>query len=166
MRDEFLALGLGEAAAALAGQAMLFEEFLAREHHAGRLKLELRALPQERALLHGHCHQHAFDALAPVRTVLELIPSLRVELIESGCCGMAGAFGYEAEHHEVSMKMGEAALLPAVRAAAPDDLVVADGISCRCQIAHGAQRQAEHVARVLERALAVPGVSSGPSPGA
>ena len=166
MRDEFLVLGLGEAAAALAAQAMLFEEFLAREHQAGRLKLALRALPQRRALLHGHCHQKAFDALAPVRAVLELIPSLRVELIESGCCGMAGAFGYEAEHHEVSMKMGEAELLPAVRAAAPDDLVVADGTSCRCQIAHGAQRQAEHVACVLERALAVPGVGPGPSAGA
>ncbi|HQY29492.1 MAG TPA: hypothetical protein PK787_11885, partial [Burkholderiaceae bacterium] len=86
--------------------------------------------------------------------VLGLIPSLKVETIESGCCGMAGAFGYEAEHHDVSMRMGEAALLPAVRAAGPDDLVVADGTSCRHQIADGAQRQAEHVARVLERALA------------
>jgi len=154
MRDEFLVLGLGDAAEALASRAMLFEEFLAREHAAGRLKLALRALPQARALLHGHCHQKAFDAVAPIRTVLGLIPSLKVETIESSCCGMAGAFGYEAEHHDVSMRMGEAALLPAVRAAGPDDLVVADGTSCRHQIADGAQRQAEHVARVLERALA------------
>ena len=154
MRDEFLVLGLGDAAGALAAQAMLFEEFLAREHVAGRLKLALRALPQARALLHGHCHQKAFDAVAPIRTVLGLIPSLKVETIESGCCGMAGAFGYEAEHHDVSMRMGEAALLPAVRAAGPDDLVVADGTSCRHQIADGAQRRAEHVACVLARALA------------
>jgi Fe-S oxidoreductase len=154
MRDEFLVLGLGDAAEALASRAMLFEEFLAREHAAGRLKLALRALPQARALLHGHCHQKAFDAVAPIRTVLGLIPSLKVETIESSCCGMAGAFGYEAEHHDVSVRMGEAALLPAVRAAGPDDLVVADGTSCRHQIADGAQRQAEHVARVLERALA------------
>ncbi|MCZ7561273.1 MAG: FAD-binding protein [Burkholderiaceae bacterium] len=154
MRDEFLVLGLGEAAGALASQAMLFEEFLAREHEAGRLKLALRALPQARALLHGHCHQKTFDAIAPIRTVLGLIPSLKVELIESSCCGMAGAFGYEAEHHDISMKMGEAALLPAVRAAGPGDIVVADGTSCRHQIADGANRSAEHVARVLERALA------------
>ncbi|RPH66991.1 MAG: FAD-binding oxidoreductase [Burkholderiales bacterium] len=154
MRDEFLVLGLGEAAAALASQALLFEEFLVREHEAGRLKLALRAMPQRRALLHGHCHQKAFDAVAPIRTVLGLIPSLKVESIESSCCGMAGAFGYEAEHHAISMKMGEAALLPAVRAAGPDDLIVADGTSCRHQIADGTQREAEHVARVLERALA------------
>ncbi|MCO5107688.1 MAG: FAD-binding protein [Burkholderiaceae bacterium] len=153
MRDEFLALGLGEAAVALASRAMLFEEFLAREHEAGRLALALQPLPQARALLHGHCHQKAFDAVGAVRTVLGLIPSLKVELIESSCCGMAGAFGYEAEHHEISMKMGEAALLPAVRAAGPDDLVVADGTSCRHQIADGAGRRAEHVACVLARAL-------------
>ncbi|MEB2353274.1 MAG: FAD-binding protein [Burkholderiaceae bacterium] len=157
MRDEFLVLGLGEAAGALASQAMLLEEFLAREHEAGRLKLALRALPQARALLHGHCHQKAFDAIAPIRTVLGLIPSLKVELIETSCCGMAGAFGYEAEHHDISMKMGEAALLPAVRAAGPGDIVVADGTSCRHQIADGANRRAEHVARVLERALVDPG---------
>ncbi len=153
MRDEFLALGLGGAATALASRAMLFEEFLAREHEAGRLNLPLRALPQARALVHGHCHQKAFDAVGPVRTVLGLIPSLKVELVESSCCGMAGAFGYESEHHDISMKMGEAALLPAVRAAGPDDLVVADGTSCRHQIADGAGRRAEHVACVLARAL-------------
>ena len=77
-----------------------------------------------------------------------------VEPIESGCCGMAGAFGYDAAHHEVSMRMAEAALLPAVRAAGADVLIVADGTSCRHQIADGAGRQAVHVARVLERALA------------
>jgi Fe-S oxidoreductase len=153
MRDEFLAYGFGEQAKTLAGAAMLFEEFIAREARAGKLQLKLKALPQSTALLHGHCHQKAFDAVKPVQTVLGLIPGLEVKLIESGCCGMAGSFGYEAKHYEVSMKMGELALLPAVRQASPDTLIVADGTSCRHQIADGAQRAALHVARVLEAAL-------------
>jgi len=153
MRDEFLVMGLGEAANKLAGQALLFEEFLAGEHAAGRLELPLRALPQSEALLHGHCHQKAFDAVRPIETVLSLVPGLRVRTAESSCCGMAGSFGYEAEHYAVSMKMGELSLLPAVREAGADTLVVADGTSCRHQIADGAQREALHVARVLEQAL-------------
>src|SRR6185295_9140493 len=104
--------------------------------------------------LHGHCHQKAFAALDAVEKVLRLVPALNVRTIESSCCGMAGSFGYEAEHYDVSMKMGEASLLPAVRGAAADTLIVADGTSCRHQIAHGAKREALHVARVLERALA------------
>jgi Fe-S oxidoreductase len=154
MRDEFLAYGFGEEARQLAGAAMLFEEFLARESKAGRLKLKLKALPQSTALLHGHCHQKAFDAVKPVQLVLGLIPDLDVKLIESSCCGMAGSFGYEARHYDVSMKMGELSLLPAVRKAGADTLIVADGTSCRHQIADGAQREAVHVARVLEAALA------------
>jgi Fe-S oxidoreductase len=154
LRDEFLVMGLGEDAKALARQSFLFEEFLAREHDAGRLALPLKALPSKRALLHGHCHQKAFDAVRPVQTVLGLIPDLEVTLIESSCCGMAGSFGYDAGHFDVSMKMAELSLLPAVRQASPDDLIVADGTSCRHQIADGSGRQAEHVARVLERALA------------
>ncbi|HEX8787836.1 MAG TPA: hypothetical protein VF793_16745, partial [Telluria sp.] len=96
----------------------------------------------------------AFDAVKPVQFVLGLIPGLDVKLIESSCCGMAGSFGYEAKHYEVSMKMGELSLLPAVRQAGADTLIVADGTSCRHQIADGAQREALHVARVLEAALA------------
>jgi Fe-S oxidoreductase len=85
--------------------------------------------------------------------VLALVPGLKVKTVESSCCGMAGSFGYEAEHHEVSMKMAELSLLPAVRQAGAEALVVADGTSCRHQIADGAARDALHVARVLERAL-------------
>ena len=144
----------GEATERLAGQALLFEEFLAREGAAGRLQLKLNALPQQRALLHGHCHQKAFGAMSAVQSVLALVPGLEVQTVESSCCGMAGAFGYEAEHYEVSMRMAEAALLPAVRKADANTLVVADGTSCRHQIADGASREALHVARVLERALA------------
>jgi Fe-S oxidoreductase len=158
LRDEFLVLGLGDAAERLSARAFLFEEFLAAEQRAGRLTLPLRALPQSRALLHGHCHQKAFDAVAPAKAVLELIPELCVNVIESSCCGMAGSFGFDAAHYDVSMRMAELSLLPAVRAAA-DTLIVADGTSCRHQIADGTRgpsaRQALHVARVLERALAV-----------
>ncbi len=154
LRDEFLSMGLGEPARKLATQAFLFEEFLAREHAAGRLRLNLRPLPGKRALLHGHCHQKAFDAVRPIETVLGMVPDLKVELIESSCCGMAGSFGYEAAHRVVSKAMAEASLLPAVRAAGEDAIVVADGTSCRHQIRDGAQREAMHVARVLDAALA------------
>ena len=153
-RDEFLSIGLGERAATLARQTMLFEEFLAREKAADRLKLTLKALPEKRALLHGHCHQKAFNAVKPIQTVLALIPDLKAELIETSCCGMAGSFGYEARHYDVSMQMAEMNLLPAVRKAAADTLLIADGTSCRHQIADGSGREAMHVARVLERALA------------
>jgi Fe-S oxidoreductase len=156
LRDEFLALGLGDDAQALAGRAMLFEEFLAREHHAGRLALPLKALPHRKALLHAHCHQKAFDAVRPIQQVLALIPELQVELVETSCCGMAGAFGFDPKHYDVSMRMGEASLLPAVRAAGADTVVVADGTSCRHQIADGAQREAVHLARLLDQALANP----------
>jgi Fe-S oxidoreductase len=152
LRDEALALGLGEAAETVARQALLFEEFVAREARAGRFALQLRPLEQP-LLLHGHCHQKAFGAVAPIVEVLRLIPGAQPQLVETSCCGMAGSFGYEAEHHAVSMQMAEAALLPAVRAQ-PDAVVVADGTSCRHQIADGAQRQALHVARLLERQLA------------
>ena len=153
LRDEFLVMGLGADADALGAQALLFEEFLAREHAAGRLKLALKALPVKSVLLHGHCHQKAFDAVRPVQTVLGLIPGLEVELIESSCCGMAGSFGYEAAHYDVSMRMAELTLLPAVRKASADTLVVADGTSCRHQILDGSEREAVHVARVLARSL-------------
>ena len=92
--------------------------------------------------------------MGAVQAALKLVPELDVEVIESSCCGMAGAFGYEAEHHEVSMKMAELSLLPAMRAAAADTLLVADGTTCRHQITDGAAREAIHVARVLASAFA------------
>ena len=153
MRDEFLSLLPGETTTALAKQAMLFEEFIAAESDAGRLKLDLKPVAKK-ALLHGHCHQKAFAVMGAVEKALRLVPGLEVSTVESSCCGMAGSFGYEAEHFEISMKMAEASLLPAVRKAEADTLVVADGTSCRHQIADGAQREAVHVARVLASALA------------
>jgi FAD/FMN-containing dehydrogenase/Fe-S oxidoreductase len=146
LRDEFGVLLPGTGA--LARNALLLEEFLARE--PGRLRL--REIEGE-LLLHGHCHQKAFDAMPAVQKVLGLIPNVRLRTLEGSCCGMAGSFGYEAEHYELSMKMAELALLPEVRKAA-SALIVADGTSCRQQIAHGAGRPALHVARVLQRALA------------
>ena len=154
LRDEYLALKLGDAARLLASRSFLIEEFLVAEYKAGRLRLSLQSLPQKRALLHGHCHQKAFDAVSPVQTLLKLIPELEVELIESSCCGMAGSFGYEAEHRDVSLQMAELSLLPAVRAAGEDTLIVADGTSCRHQIGDNTARRAEHAIRVLSRALA------------
>ena len=154
LRDEFLHYGYGEEARQLAQSAWLFEEFLLREQQAGRLALALKPLPAKKILLHGHCHQKAFDALRPVPQVLQWIPGVQVELVESSCCGMAGSFGYEKEHYETSMAMAELSLLPAVRQASADTIVVADGTSCRHQIQDGAAREALHVAQVLAAALA------------
>jgi FAD/FMN-containing dehydrogenase/Fe-S oxidoreductase len=150
LRDEHLSLGLGAAAERIASNALLLEEFLSRELAAGRLDaLRAKLQPLERPILvHGHCHQKAFDAVSPVLQLLSLIPGARPQLIESSCCGMAGAFGYEASHHDVSMRMAELSLLPAVRQA-PDAIVVADGTSCRHQIHDGAGREAVHAAVVL-----------------
>ena len=154
LRDEALVMGLGEAAVTVSKHALLLEEFLAREAADGKLELlrqKLKPLGQP-ILLHGHCHQKAFGAVSPIMAVLKLIPNAQPELIESSCCGMAGSFGYEASHYEVSMQMAELSLLPAVRKQ-PDAIVVADGTSCRHQIKDGAQREAIHVAVLLARQL-------------
>ncbi len=151
LRDEALVLGLGAKAETVAGQALLFEEFVAREAKSGRFDLAFKLLDQA-LLVHGHCHQKAFGAVGPILDVLKLIPGAQPQLIESSCCGMAGAFGYEAAHFDVSMQMAEAALLPVIRRA-PDAVVVADGTSCRHQIEDGAQRQALHAARLLASLL-------------
>jgi FAD/FMN-containing dehydrogenase/Fe-S oxidoreductase len=152
LRDEALVMGLGEKAQVVASQALLFEEFIAREAKAGRFELKLKETRQP-ILVHGHCHQKAFDAVSPVLEVLRLIPGAKPELIESSCCGMAGSFGYEAAHHDISMQMAELSLLPTVRSM-PEAIVVADGTSCRHQIADGAAREAMHVARLLASQLA------------
>ncbi|MFN4352633.1 MAG: FAD-binding and (Fe-S)-binding domain-containing protein [Hylemonella sp.] len=154
LRDELLVMGLGEGALQISKQALLFEEFLAREAKRGQLEALISKLKpvSQPVLLHGHCHQKAFAAVTPVMEVLQFIPGAKPELIESSCCGMAGSFGYEAEHYDVSMQMAEASLLPAVRAKA-DAIVVADGTSCRHQIHDGAQREAVHVARLLAGVL-------------
>ncbi len=153
LRDELLSILPGDRSRALSAHALLLEEFIARERKAGRWTLEFQPLPQSTALVHGHCHQKAFDVMPALKETLGLVPGLEVEVVESSCCGMAGAFGYDAKHYDISMKMAEASLLPKVRAADAHTLVVADGTSCRHQIGEGAQRAAVHVARVLRAAL-------------
>ena len=153
LRDEFLHYGFGEEAQRLSKSAFLFEEFLVREQKAGHLSLDLKPLLTQKALVHGHCHQKAFDAFTPVQTVLKWIPELTVSTVESSCCGMAGSFGYEAEHYASSQAMAELSLLPAVRKIGADTVMVADGTSCRHQIHDGAGVDAVHVARVLAMAL-------------
>ena len=152
LRDELPAMLPGAEAEALASRALLFEEFLAGEAAAGRIP---RAIAQRdgRVLLHGHCHQKAFGAMDAVRGALALVEGLQVETVESSCCGMAGAFGYGAETYDVSLAMGELSLLPAVRGAAPETIVAADGFSCRHQIEHGTGRPARHVASILCKAM-------------
>lgn len=148
LRDEALTMGLGESARTVATQALLLEEFLAREAQSGRFRPALRPAGAP-ILVHGHCHQKAFGAVAPLLQVLRLIPDARPQLIDSSCCGMAGSFGYEADHHEISMRMGELSLFPAIRSQ-PEAIIVAGGTSCRHQIADGVGRRAVHVAALLE----------------
>jgi FAD/FMN-containing dehydrogenase/Fe-S oxidoreductase len=152
-RDEIPALVKSEEARRLGAGALLFEEFLAREGEQGGLKLSALKPVAKRALLHGHCHQKAFGAMAAVEAALKLVPHLAVETVDTSCCGMAGAFGYGADTIDVSLKMAELSLLPAVRQAANDTLVVADSTSCRQQIKDGAGREALHVARILAMSI-------------
>ena len=152
LRDELLSLRSDDTAKSISAHALLFEEFLVREAEAGRLLLPLGPVAGK-ALVHGHCHQKSFGAFKSVAQALRLIPDLNVETIESSCCGMAGAFGYGADTYQASIDMAELSLLPAVRRAEPAALIVADGTSCRHQIADGTDRTALHVARVLAMSL-------------
>jgi Fe-S oxidoreductase len=152
-RDEMQSLGLGEGAARLGGATFLIEEVLAADLAAGRITLPLADQGGRVAHVHGHCHQKSLGAFPPVQAILAHVPGLTVKVIDSACCGMAGAFGHQAETLEASRAMGELSLLPAVRAAGVEDLVVADGTSCRKQISDGAGRPAVHVVQVLASAL-------------
>jgi len=144
LRDEVPALLADEKSRAVAAAVQTFEEFFT--HHKDRLKLKTGGGD---ALVHGHCHQKAFDVMGPVQQLLAEAGGFDVRVIESSCCGMAGAFGYGAETYDISMKMAEAALLPAIRQADESAVIVADGTSCRCQIKDGTGRTARHVARIL-----------------
>lgn len=153
LRDELLSLRTDDDAKSVGAHALLFEEFLVREAEAGRLQLPLGPIA-DKVMVHGHCHQKSFGALPSIGQVLRLVPDLSVDIIESSCCGMAGAFGYGADTYQVSIDMAEASLLPAVRHADASTLIVADGTSCRHQIKDGTNRAALHVARVLAMSLA------------
>ena len=149
LRDEFLSLLPGEAARTLAARAMLVSEWLEKTRPALKLK------PVEgEAHIHGHCHQKAFNAFTPAVAMLAAIPGMKVTPITSSCCGMAGAFGYEARNVPASIAMAELSLLPHIRRTAPAAIIVADGTSCRHQIHDLAKREAIHSVRLLDRALA------------
>ncbi len=152
-RDEFTGLLPGRDADLLSASAKLFEEFLLREKQSGRLTLPLGTQSRRRVAIHGHCHQKAFAALDAVTEVLRLVPGLKTEVIAAGCCGMAGSFGYQADTYDVSVRMAELDLLPAIKALDPDIRIAADGTSCRHQIKDLTGRQAHHAARILHQAL-------------
>ena len=152
LRDELYCLGLGAQVGELGKQLFLLEEFLVREHTQGRLALKFRSVNKS-MLVHGHCHQKAFGATKALRKVLGWIPGLSFDLIDSTCCGMAGSFGLEAEHYAPSQAMAELSLLPTVRQAPADTMILANGFSCRHQIKNGSGRQPQHVAMVLRDAL-------------
>ena len=150
LRDEVPAL-LGTAQAEAVAEATLtFAELI----EADRPDLPVPAAASRRPVkLHGHCHQKAFDLVKPAEAVLRDIAGAEVEVIETSCCGMAGAFGYGRDTYDVSIRMAESSLLPAVRAAPDTAAIVADGTSCRCQIDDGTGREAVHLARHLDRLI-------------
>lgn len=141
----------------IANNTLLIDEFLYREAQAGRIKPEQFRSEAKHILLHGHCHQKALADLGNTAKLLSLPSRYTVEIIPSGCCGMAGSFGYEKEHYEVSMKIGGMVLFPAVKAAKSDAIIAAAGTSCRHQIADGTERKALHPVEVLWQALASKG---------
>lgn len=140
LKDEALVMGFGERAVSVSKKAQLLEEFLASEVKAGTLQLKLKASDKP-VLFHGHCHQKSFAAVTPATELLKLIPNAEPKLIESSCCGMAGSFGYEAEHIEVSKQMAEASLLPSIRKS-PDSwwLRMALAVVTRLPMAHKEKR--------------------------
>ncbi|MBP8240520.1 MAG: 4Fe-4S dicluster domain-containing protein, partial [Saprospiraceae bacterium] len=142
-----------EAARELGQHALLIDEFLASEMQKGRIHAEAFTEAPARVLLHGHCHQKALSGVEASAWALSLPKNYTVEVIPSGCCGMAGSFGYEAEHYEVSMQVGELVLFPAVRKAGEEVIIAAPGTSCRHQIADGTGRKALHPVEVLRAAL-------------
>ena len=155
-RDEYPDLvpeRLAAAAKRLASRTFLIDEFLAREAAGGRITADSFTDQQRRIKLHGHCHQKALASLAPTVQALSLPRNFSVETIPSGCCGMAGSFGYEREHFELSMQIGELVLFPAVRGAADDVIIAAPGTSCRHQIKDGTGRTALHPVEILHAAL-------------
>ena len=155
-RDEYLELvdkPLVESAKKLAKNSLMFDEFFEREIKAGRIDKSRFSTEKKKIRLHGHCHQKSLASIAPTKTMLSFPANFEVEEIKSGCCGMAGAFGYEKEHYEVSMKVGELVLFPEVRKTPVETLIAAPGTSCRHQIKDGTGRTAFHPIEIMWDAL-------------
>jgi len=155
LRDDYPALLPGDPRAqAVAAASALPEELLLQAIADGRLTLG--PVPGQRILFHGHCHQKAVTGTAATVALLRAIPGAEVTEVDAGCCGMAGSFGFEAEHYDLSLRIGELRLFPAVRAEPADTIITASGVSCRQQIAHGTGRQARHPLEIVRSALAPP----------
>ena len=152
LRDEYADLVPGEATRAVAEHAWLLDEFLARLARDGELDIAWRTSRRE-VLFHGHCHQKAHIGSGPSLAALRLVPGQEVREVNSGCCGMAGSFGFEAGHYEISRQIGAERLFPAVEAAGPDTEIAVSGVSCRQQIEHFTSRRARHVAEILRDSL-------------
>lgn len=154
LRDEYLDLVEGDEAKAVAKQALLVDELVARVAQEDPRVRDRFASVAEQAILHGHCHQKATAGMESTLAALALVPGLETSLVDSACCGMAGSFGFEAEHYDVSRAMAERTLVPAVMAASEDTEVLVTGISCRQQIAHFSGRRPRHAIELLAEALA------------
>ena len=155
-RDEYPELvptALVEKSRELGRHALMIDEFLEREMKAGKIKKKHFSADKKHIKLHGHCHQKSLASTAPTLFVLGFPKNYRVKEIPSGCCGMAGSFGFEKEHYELSMKVGELVLFPAVRKAKNETLIAAPGTSCRHQIKDGTERTALHPVEILFDAL-------------
>jgi Fe-S oxidoreductase len=155
-RDEYpriVGKDLVEGAKKLKFHTLVIDEFIGREIVAGHITAESFTEETKKIKLHGHCHQKALSSMTWTQKLLSLPKNYSVETIPSGCCGMAGSFGYEAEHYDISMQIGEMVLFPAVRKAEPETVIVAPGTSCRHQIADGTGRKAKHPIEVLWEAM-------------
>jgi len=155
-RDEYISLLRGEAqekAKALSKNVFTIEEFLARALDNGDITAEQFSTEEKTIKVHGHCHQKSLSSMVPTKKILQLPANYKVQMIPSGCCGMAGSFGYEKEHYDVSMKIGELVLFPTVRETPETTLIAAAGTSCRHQIMDGTKRKALHPVEILYQAL-------------
>lgn len=153
IREDMSTLGLGEKAQIVARQILLLEEFIAREIKAGHFKPEF-SRPEGKTLIHGHCQQKAMGAMKSMRRVLKAVPGHDFDMVQSSCCGMAGSFGLEAEHREMSVKMAEDNLLPMLRKE-PHERLIANGFSCRHQLRHSSEENPQHLAVFLEQMLKI-----------
>ena len=152
LKKEYLDLAPGASASKVAAQAMLAEDFLVQEIKAGKAQFDFDHLPRQ-ILYHGHCQQKAHFGTESTLDLLKSIPGSSVEQIDAGCCGMAGAFGYEKEHYPLSLEIAELGLAPRIREAQPTTIICASGTSCREQIAHTTDRKALHPLEVFASAL-------------
>ncbi len=152
LRDEYADLVQGEAVEKVAANAFLLDELLVQRAAAGELKLNLEGGPKK-VLVHGHCHQKAHTGTSATLAALEMIPGCEVSEVNSGCCGMAGSFGFEKEHYEISEKIGRERLFPAVEAADTDTEIAVTGVSCRQQIGHFTKRKPRHAIEILRDAV-------------